>query len=296
MGTRGHRREFSTLAFVILLAVSMACRADGERVLEIIALGHTLADEVIPSLQPLLEPGGTLTGMNAQLIVKTTPANLAEIKRALTVFDRAPRTLRITVKQDVAAASRIQADAVSGRLRAGDVRARLPDPGTHDGASVGIRDRHGNTVRYRSLNTRSQDDRSNAHFVTTLEGRPALIQTGQALPYLYQSAVAGAHGVFLGTGVDYIDVSSGFYVTPRLNGQQVSLEIAPQLERADPARRGAIDVRHAATSVSGRLGEWIALGGVDTDAHRNDTALLARTRRTDREIYQIWVKVDDVSR
>lgn len=197
-----------------------------------------MASDILPMVQPLVAPGGTATGMHDQLIIKTTPENLAEIKSILAAFDRAPKTLKITVKQDVAQQSRIQEDAVSGRFRSGNVSGRLPDPGSHDGASIGYRDRNGNVIRYRALNTQSSDDQRVSHFVTAVEGRPALIQTGQSIPYPYSSAVYDRRGVVVYDGIDYRDVTSGFYVTPRTHGQNVTLDIAPQLQRADPRDRG----------------------------------------------------------
>lgn len=246
-------------------------------------------------IQPLVAPGGTVTGMNDQLIVKTTPANLAEIKRILAAFDRTPKTLKITVRQDVTGSSAMQEDAVSGRLQHDKLSGRVPDPGTPAGASIGYRDDNGNTVRYRALNTRSSDDSHNTHFVTTLEGSPALIQTGQSLPYPYQSTRVDGYGVVVQEGIDYRNVSSGFYVTPRTHGDEVTLDIAPQLERADPAQRGAIDTRHTSTTVRGRLGEWISLGGVNESASGDSQALLARTRSHGEESYNVWVRVEEIN-
>ena len=292
MGTRRNRSEFAAAAFITLLLFTIA-RAD-ELSLEIIPLHHTLVSEVLPLIQPLVEPGGTVTGMHDQLIIKASQRNLDEIKRVLATIDRTPKTLRITVRQDVAGHSQIQEDAVSGRFRAGNVRGRLPDPGTHDGASVGVRDGKGNAVRYRALNTRSSDDRRNTHFVTTVEGRPALIQTGQSIPYPYRSVRHDRYGAAVHEGIDYHDVSSGFYVTPHTHGQRVTLHIAPQLDSADPKDRGVIDTRRTSTTASGRLGEWIPLGGVNQASSGDDGALLARTRRHDAEVYGVWVKVEEV--
>jgi type II secretory pathway component GspD/PulD (secretin) len=265
-----------------------------ELTLEIIGLQHTLANEILPLIESLVDPGGTATGMGDQLIIKATPANLAEIKLVVATFDRPPKTLRITVRQDVAAHSQIQEDAVSGRLYAGDFSGRIPDPGIHDGASVGVRDRNGNTVRYRSLSTRSAEDSRNTHFVTTLEGRPALIQTGKSIPYPYQSGYYDRYGAVINEGIEYRDLNSGFYVTPRVHGKQVTLDIAPQLEREDPRGRGVIDTRYTSTTISGRLGEWIPLGGVNQADSGEDSALLARTRRYGAEVYDVWVKVEEV--
>jgi type II secretory pathway component GspD/PulD (secretin) len=268
--------------------------AAAELTLEIIGLQHTQASEILPLIEPLVDPGGTVTGMGDQLIIKATQANLAEIKLVVATFDRAPKTLRITVRQDVAAHSQITEDAVSGRYRTGDFSGRVPDPGTHDGASVGIRDRNGNAVRYRSINTRSAEDSRNTHFVTTIEGRPALIQTGKSIPYPYQSGYYDRYGAVINEGIEYRDLNSGFYVTPRTHGNQVTLDIAPQLEREDPSGRGVIDTRYASATVNGRLGEWIPLGGVNEADSGENSALLARTRHRGTEVYDVWVKVEEV--
>lgn len=288
MGTRRYRPEFSpfaSLIFALLFAASTA--AADERRIEIIELDHALASDVLPLLQPLVEPGGSISGTDNKLIVKTSPANLADLLNVLGAIDRPLRRLKITVRQNVDASSLVRERALSGEVGGGDVRARIPDPGGRYGASIGYRDKDGNAVRYRALNTRSDSDRQNAHFVTTLEGSPALIQTGQAIPYLVDSG-------FYGSGIDYRDVSSGFYVTPRLNGDAVMLEIEPQLERADPGKRGAISTRRARTTLSGRLGEWIPLGGANEAASGSDRELLAQTRRRDSENYNVWVLVEEI--
>ena len=64
---------------VIRFAVSLliAFPAVAQNALEIIDLRHRTAEQVIPTLQPLLEPGATLSGQGAQLFVRASPANLA---------------------------------------------------------------------------------------------------------------------------------------------------------------------------------------------------------------------------
>ena len=69
-----------------IFALALAAQAQ-QQVLEVITLGYRQAEEVIPMLRPLLAPGGTLTGMNNRLVVRTTPANLAEIKQVLGAVD-----------------------------------------------------------------------------------------------------------------------------------------------------------------------------------------------------------------
>ena len=52
-------------------------------VLEVIPLHYRNAEEIIPVLEPLVARGGTISGLNNQLILRTTPDNLAEIKHVL---------------------------------------------------------------------------------------------------------------------------------------------------------------------------------------------------------------------
>ena len=70
------------LRSALLLSVLIAAPVAGQS-LEIISLRHRTADQVLPALRPLVEPGATLTGQGTQLIVRASPSNLAELRRAL---------------------------------------------------------------------------------------------------------------------------------------------------------------------------------------------------------------------
>ena len=118
-------------------AGSPALTARDGMVMEIVPLRHRLVDDLVPTLRALLAPGGTVTGLQDQLVIRTTPENLAELKRVLGALDTKLRTLRITVRQDVEAHSRLREDEFSARVRAGDAAARVGGPGRGPGASVG---------------------------------------------------------------------------------------------------------------------------------------------------------------
>ena len=47
--------------FAVLMLLALSARA--QNALEIITLRHRTAEHVLPSLQPLVEPGGTLSGL-----------------------------------------------------------------------------------------------------------------------------------------------------------------------------------------------------------------------------------------
>jgi len=280
------------LLTALLVAAGACAQAQEEMVMEVIPLRHALVSDVVPVLEPLVTPGGTVTGMNNQLIIKSTPGNIEQLKGVLASIDRTPRQLRITVRQDVADSLEARQDAISATGRAGDVRARLPDAG-RGGATVGIGTEDA-SVQYRTYSTRGSSDSYNSHFVTALEGQPAWIQTGESLPVPTRDVYVGPGGTSVQDSIQYQDANRGFYVVPRVSGSQVTLDIAPQLDRFDQRGEYTIDRQQAQTQVSGRLGEWIRVGGSNEGFERADNVNLTSTRQRGGETRGIWVKVEEV--
>ena len=278
------------LPTLILLVAAAAANAE-RMVLEVITLQHRLVRDVLPILQPVLAPGGTATGTSNQLIVRSSPENLAEIHAVLHAIDTRIKQLRITITQDLSAVAQAQSEALSGHLHADDFATGVPDHDAIGGAEIGLETDQG-SVTYRTQRTRTQEDSTNTHFVLGMEGQPAFIATGHQIPQPSQES-ATPYGGTVKSGIHYQPVSSGLYVTPRLEGDRVVLEVAPQLERTDPYGSGAIETHRAQTTVSGRLGEWISVGGANIASGGHDAELLARTRRQSDNSYSIWIKVEE---
>jgi type II secretory pathway component GspD/PulD (secretin) len=93
--------------------------------------------------------------------------------------------------------------------------------------------------------------------------------------------------------VDYQDITSGFYVTPRLIGNNsVSLQVQPHYRSINEERAGTIDVQESDTTVEARLGEWIQIGGIDTDASSKDSGILNTSRSSKNIRSDVFIKVD----
>jgi len=232
----------ATTYIFLLLATGLAL---AQGTLEVIQLRHATADQVLPALRPLLEPGGVLTGQRNQLIVRTSPRNLEELRRALAVLDAPARRLEILVRFDSAGAATRTEVGVDADLS-----------------------RRSSRVEVRVGETRAQSGERVDQRVRVLEGGRARIAAGTSFPIRHRD------------GVDVRDAATGFEVVPRLAGGMVILEISPQ-RQSPGARPGSVDSVHAASTVRGRLGEWIELAGIESlgDA--------ASSRR-------IWVRVDEV--
>ena len=131
-----------------------------QQALEIISLRHRTVDQVLPVLLPLVEPGGTLSGSRGQLFLRASPANVAEIKRALDVIDLPSRRLQISVRLDDAQERERRAVGASGSIGSGGARVDITAADSRRSAGERVDQR-----------------------LQVLEGGRAAIYTGQSLPY-----------------------------------------------------------------------------------------------------------------
>lgn len=281
---------------VLLLFFSPVTSIAGDMTIEVIPLKHRLTDDVIPILRPLVTPGGSITGMNNQLIVKTTPGNLAEIKNVLESLDRSPRRLMIYVKQDIAGQIQSSDRSVSGRYSSGDVSAGVNDPQhSRGGLVISGRDENGNVIRYRLQDSSSTSQDKNTFTVQATEGYPAYISTGQSVPVSGRTTYVTPGGVVINNdSTEYVDASSGFYVLPRLSGDQVTLMIAPKLTRVSPGKAPVFDVQNVETTASGHLGEWIELGGLNQQFSNSNRRIISSSSDSGSEQRSIYVKVIEI--
>jgi type II secretory pathway component GspD/PulD (secretin) len=281
--------------FIMVVAASLA-RA--QSAVEVIPLHYRTAEEVIPILQPMLDPGGTLSGFREQLIVRTTPENLVEIKRILASVDAAPRQLQITVRQDADGRARRRAADVSGNIGNDNARVIVP-PASREREGGRIVIREGDSrIRAHVLDSASTLSDRNTQTLRVSEGREAFIQVGQSVPVrgrqVTRTVVGGQVVEQVVDSTEYRDVTTGFYVRPRLSGDRVMLDISPQRESLSGDVRGGVSVQRVVTTVSGRLGEWIEIGGIGHDASGQQAVLLGRASSTASERSRVLVKVDEV--
>ncbi len=288
-------RLSATLAVSLYFVVSSSFLNAAEMTLEIIPLQFRNADEIIPIIRPLVQHGGTVTGMNNQLIVKTTAGNLMEIKQILAQIDKAARRLLITVKQDFSGEKHTHEHGVSGRYSRGDVTVSSNNRRDNNrGLVLSAEDEDGNNIRYRNLSTRSDIDDRNTFQVQTIDGKAAYIQTGQQVPIANRNAYVTRGGVVVRDTIEYHDVSSGFYVLPRVNGDRVTLLVSPHLSRIKPNQGGVFEVQNAETTTIGRLGEWLQIGGVTQDFNTSNKEILRSTRQRGQEQRSILIKVEEI--
>ena len=61
--------------FLVVAFLAFAVSAQAQQQVVILPLHHRTVEDVLPVLEPLLEPGGALSGMSGQLIIRASPGN-----------------------------------------------------------------------------------------------------------------------------------------------------------------------------------------------------------------------------
>lgn len=272
--------RFATAVLLLCLLTFGAAQAEE---VEVLPLHHRTAAQLLPLLQPLVEPGGALTGMQNTLIIRSSRRNIEELRRVLATVDTAPRRLLISVRQESALTGERQARAISGSI-------------TQGGASVGINEPPGRRtgVSVHTLDSTSASDRHHISQVQTLEGSPAYIASGESIPLPYETLSRTPYGEELRRGIELREIQSGFQVIPYVVGDEVIVEIEPQHETPGAYGPGSAEVRRMATSARGPLGEWFALGGVTNTTAQQGTRLLSSRSSGERGAHRVWLKVEIV--
>lgn len=278
---------------VLILLCMLGCMpsARAQDRIEVITLNYHTAEQVIPIIQPLVGKDGAVTGMQNRLIIRASSANLAQIKRVLAQIDTVPKRLMITVRQNTTRDALARESSVYGTAGGEHGRVTLPQtPGTSD-ARIEVGGDH-NRAGAKITSTRDIENSADVQKVQVLEGNPAFIRAGQSVPYTGRTVYRDARGTTVVDNTQFQDVTSGFYVLPRVSGDQVILEINPQHNTV--GSRGTINVQQASTTISGRLGEWIELGGIGQQADSSGSGTVYSTHNVSADNRSIFVKVEEV--
>lgn len=259
-----------------LLTVSLVAQA----ATEIIPLNYRTADDVLPVAQSVLGSDGRVNAYGNQLIVNASPGKISELRQLITQLDTPPKRLLISVDTNDSSLQDDHGYSVDGSISAGgvDIQAGKGEINGRDQVRI---------IR-RSTASRS----GGVQQVQTTEGYPALIQVGQSVPLT--STTRGPYGQVYNQ-TQYRNVTQGFYVTASLTGDIVHLSISTHNDKLSQSQTGAIDIQSADTRVSGKLGEWITIGGVNEQSQGNRSDILQRRSTQGSQDMSMRLKVETLN-
>jgi hypothetical protein len=257
------------LAVLALTLAALGAYAQAMRT-EVIDLRYRNAEDVLPVLRPLLVPGGVLNALDNRLIVKTTPDNLADLKRVLDTLDRRPRQLVVSVTEDADQARRENALAFGGSVGTDGVRGEARVIRSDSAAAARL-----------------------SRSVSVLEGQTAVVSVGQSRPSGTTAVVPGARGPLVIQSGVVRTATSGFEVRPRVQGEYVTLDILVRGASLGRSAGSPSEVSRVQTVVRGRVGEWIEVSGASAEIEDERAGLTARSSGASRDVRSWFVRVDE---
>ena len=277
------RRKLLSLIFITLLNnISFAA----ETIIEVITLYNRSASEIQPLISPMLEDTDRVMADGSNLIVKTTPERLNEIKKFINNLDTRLNNLIITVIQS----RHTTAEELNAAARV-NLNIPIDDLSKSSGRITGHYDR-----------AKIQNANESTQTIRTLEGNSAYITVGKTYPIqnvqIYNSGYGYGYGYpAVSTSTEFIDATTGFAVTPRLTEQhpisgeqQVILDVSPWSDNVNV--QGQIESQNVQSTIKINLGQWVELGGIDEESHSSANGNLATIRQTNQNRAHILVKVD----
>ena len=261
---------------VLLAILGLTLSLIAQAATEILPLHYRTAEELLPLAQSVLGATGRVRAYGNQLIVTAEPAQISELQDVLQRLDTRPRRLLISIDSQQNSSASQDGYRVDGSLGTGNVQV-----------TTGRGERYGHS-EVRIIDQSRRGSSGSLQQIQATEGYPALIQVGQSLPLTTSGRDAYGYPT---QHTEYRDINRGVEVVASVHGDQVQLAIRSQQDQLG-SRRGTIDTQSADTRVSGRLGEWIELGGVSENRTDSRSGLLSQRAGSSRQTQGLRLKVE----
>ena len=236
------------LIFIISSCLIWSASAATE--FKIITLQHRFAEEILPIIRPIVGDEGTATAMQNNLIIRTSPANMAEIEQIISTLDTARQNLTITVNRNKNISASASNAEVSGRKRIGNTTIETGNSRQviRDGAAFNIE------------NQQSRSNLANTQFIQAIDGEKAFISVGQSIPYTQEWVTLTQRYMNVQRTTQFVTIDTGFAVRPRSIGNQIELEVTPRFSQLNQS--GMIDFETLTTTIRTKRGEWVDLANI----------------------------------
>ena len=226
-------------------------------------LQHRPVGELAEMVRSLLGEEARVATDRNTLVVNASPSALDEVARLVDSYDRSKQMLRVTIEQGKTFSGHERGVSTSARLQNDDSRIVFGPPGkkSPEGGSTIIVDSGQNRLKLRGTDSRYRESRQVSQFVSVLEGEPALVSVGRAVPFTSQMLTYWRqHPGFIAT-TSYENVDTGFEVLPTLYSGMVEIEVRPFMAFLDRDNPQQIVFHELATKVNVPVGAWYELGG-----------------------------------
>jgi len=228
----------------------------------------------------MLSPEGTVTVSKRinSLIIVDRPDAIQRVRNYLDVFDKPLEQVRIHVRFQENRASAAGAVAARGKV-SNDNLSIASDGKKNDGADLSLKSRR-----------RSQTNLSE-FFVFATSGQPAFIRAAREIPYKGRWPDYTRRYATGGTTVMFQSVETGFEVTPTIAGDLVHLKIVPRAAYGEE-NEAIIRFYGAQTELTAVCGQWVEIGGTNSNSNEVIKEILSRGQATNRSSMSMFLMVE----
>ncbi len=243
----------------LLLTFSASALADTQ----VLQLNNRTSDELLPVARNFLGQDGRVSAYGNQLVVNAPTDKIDGLRGLIAQLDVAAKRLLISVDTSDSNSSGGSGYTINGQNQG-----------------------QGRVINYGTANRTG-----GVQQVQASEGVPALIQVGESVPLTTTQPDAYGRPQMQ---TQYRNVTQGFYVTASVTGQTVHLSIATNNDRMSDRSPDVVKIQSTDTQVSGRLGEWITLGGTNEQSQLNQQGYSRNYATQGRNDMTLRVKVDEI--
>lgn len=260
------------VCFMMLVIPTMAL---AEKSMTVIPLNNADAEELVTAIEAQLSEDSSVSIYQNQIILNATAEETAKIKMLMVTLDTPAKQLLIAVKNN----------------SQGSITTTQGGFSNNNSGTPGIKiNRHGlntetttTTIEHRSV----KNSGSGQQGIRASEGYPSFITTGSAKAY--SQPLYNSNGQIV-QNQEWHNAQTGFYATAWVNGNNVSIKIEQQKQRFN--NDSSMDNQQLQTQVNGRLGEWIAIGSLNSQETINTRQLNSMGRSKDTQDNTIYLKVE----
>lgn len=242
------------IAFFALLLFAAAVQADQQ--VQVIQLEHRAASEVVPLIKPLLDSDVSLVADGFRLLVRGTPDQTEQTRKLVAQLDKAPQTLRLTLRTTRGDSSQAAGGSIQGHA-------------TTDGAQG----------RVHIYSTENDDEGTTVQHVRVTEGHPAYVHNDLQIPIVARAGFVGRRGAGYSERREHKTIPDGFYVLATVHGDTVTVRLAAHKATLTGKERGSVNTAGITTTVTGPLGRWLSVGGVSREISRHGDGTVYSTQQ-----------------
>jgi hypothetical protein len=255
-----------------------------------IQLSNRPAEEIMPIVKPMLGADDVITGRGFKIFLRTSPQTLAQVREMIDVLDIAAKTLQISVFQGNTRGLSALGIGANIQIESGDASVEIGTRTNQNAAGNITYSTNSGSGNVNVTSTRMRLEDNPIHQIRVTEGSEGYIETGKQIPY-FSGINWVVPEVAIG-GIEYKEVTTGFYVFARIHGDNVTLQVSPFKNSQSNGRGSNIETQSANTSITGPIGEWLLIGGTTEQIKRSQSNTGSYSSTQSRNNESIWIKAD----